>query len=173
MTYYDWQITSLSKISYTKGVWGVFIGWVSELHHWFEAVTHQTQADCSYTWPTGHPTWPPLTLGIGYPVNRPSLTCWQSKNWNGANTWSAGPTLAWLGLGFVILSMTFRHIEDMHGFWSIWCFSVIQCSWNARSTKLIELISNKHISSISCLKYRYVGCKYMHFMTTTPRHTHT
>jgi hypothetical protein len=29
----------------------------------------------------------------------------------------------------------------------------------------MELISNKHISSISRMKCRYVGDKYMHFMT--------
>jgi hypothetical protein len=68
----------------------------------------------------------------------------------------------------VIFSVTmpyFGHIEDMHGFWSIWCFSVTRYSWNGRSTKLIELVSNKHISSISWMKYRYVGGKYIHFMT--------
>jgi hypothetical protein len=53
----------------------------------------------------------------------------------------------------------------MHGFWSIWCFFIIRCSWNGRLTKLVELVSNKHISSISWIKYRYVGSKYMHFMT--------
>jgi hypothetical protein len=59
----------------------------------------------------------------------------------------------------------FGHIKDVHGFWSIWSFSVIRCSWNGRSTKLMELVSNKHLSSISWMKYRYVGSKYMHFMT--------
>jgi hypothetical protein len=29
----------------------------------------------------------------------------------------------------------------------------------------VELISNRHLSSISCMKCRYVGGKYMHFMT--------
>jgi hypothetical protein len=29
----------------------------------------------------------------------------------------------------------------------------------------MELISNKHLSSISCMKYRYDCGKYMHFMT--------
>jgi hypothetical protein len=29
----------------------------------------------------------------------------------------------------------------------------------------VELISNKHLSSISCMKCRYVGGKYTHFMT--------
>jgi hypothetical protein len=28
----------------------------------------------------------------------------------------------------------------------------------------VELVSNRHLSSISCMKYRYVGGKYMHFM---------
>jgi hypothetical protein len=35
---------------------------------------------------------------------------------------------------------------------------------HGRSTKLIELISNSHLSSISCMKCRYVGGKYLHFM---------
>jgi hypothetical protein len=60
------------------------------------------------------------TLGIGYPVHRPYLTRWQSKIWKGTNTWSAGPTLARVGLGLydtsspcVIFSVTmpyFGHI---------------------------------------------------------------
>jgi hypothetical protein len=59
----------------------------------------------------------------------------------------------------------FRHNEDMHEFWSIWCFSVIWCSWNGKSTKLVELVSNKHISSMSWMKFGYVGGKYVYFMT--------
>jgi hypothetical protein len=124
----------------------------------------------------GHPSFMVAsTLGIWYPVHRPSLTRWQSGIWKGANTWSAGPHFGSVGPGLcatssphVIFSMTmpyFRHIEDMNVFWSIWCFSVIRCSWNGRSTKLVELVSNKHISSISWMKFRYVGGKYMHFMT--------
>jgi hypothetical protein len=133
--------------------------------------------------PAAHPTRPPPILGIGYPVHRPSLTCWQSRNWNGTNTWPAnqgggagrphfglvGPRLCCMSSPHVILSVTmpyFRHIEDMHEFWSIWYFFVIQCSWNGTSTKLMKLICNKHLSSISCMKCRYVGGKYMHFMTT-------
>jgi hypothetical protein len=94
---------------------------------------------------------------------------------------STGPTLAQLGLGFVphhplvIFSVTmpyFWHIEDMNRFWSIWCFSVISCSGNGRSTKLMELVSNKHLSSISWMKCRYAGDKYMHFMTSNTPHTH-
>jgi hypothetical protein len=72
----------------------------------------------------------------------------------------------------VILSVTmpyFGHIEDMHGFCFIWCFFIIRCSWNGRSTKLTELVRNKHLSSISCMKCRYVGGKYMHFMTANTR----
>jgi hypothetical protein len=63
----------------------------------------------------------------------------------------------------------FGHIEDMHGFWSKWCFPVIWCSWNGRSTKLVELVSNKHIFSISWMKCRYVGSKYMQFLTTNTK----
>jgi hypothetical protein len=66
----------------------------------------------------------------------------------------------------------FGHNEDMHGFWSIWCFFVIRCSYNGGSTKLVELVSNKHLSSIYLMKYRYIGGKYMHFMTAnTAPHT--
>jgi hypothetical protein len=28
----------------------------------------------------------------------------------------------------------------------------------------MELVSNKHLSSIYCMKFRYVSDKYMHFM---------
>jgi hypothetical protein len=84
------------------------------------------------------------------------------------------PVLYATSFPHVILSVTmpyFGHNEYMHGFWSIWCFFVIRCSWNGRSIKLVELISNKHLSSISWMKYRYVGTKYMHFMTAnTPPH---
>jgi hypothetical protein len=41
------------------------------------------------------------TLGIAYPVDRPSLTHWQSGFWKCANTSPAGPTSAQLGSGFV------------------------------------------------------------------------
>jgi hypothetical protein len=63
----------------------------------------------------------------------------------------------------------------MHRFWFIWCFSIIRCSWNGRSAKLVELISNDHLSSISWMNYMYVGGKYMHFVTanTPPPPTHT
>jgi hypothetical protein len=167
---------------------GVFIGGVSELHRWFEVVAHQTVADRPYTWPASHPTWPPPTLDIRYLVYWSSLTRWQSRNWNGANTWPAsqgggagqphfglvGTRLCTTSSPCVILSVTipyFGHIEDMHGFGSIWCFSIIRCSWNGRSTKVIEHISNKHLSSISCMKWKNVDGKYMHFMTTNTPHT--
>jgi hypothetical protein len=118
---------------------------VSELHHWSEVVTHQTLTNRSHTWWAGHPTRSPLTLGIKYYVHQPSLTCWQSGNCNGTNTWPASqgggavqPHFGSVGLGHcatssprVLLSTTmpyFGHIEDIHGFWSIWCFSVIRCS---------------------------------------------
>jgi hypothetical protein len=131
------------------------------------------------------------TLGIGYPMHRPFLTCLQSRIWKCTNTWppgqgggagwphigSVGPRLCAISSPRVIFSVTmpyFGHIEDMHGFWSIWCFSVIPCSWNGRSTRLVEPISYKHLSSICWIKCRYVGSKYMHFMTTNtpPTHTH-
>jgi hypothetical protein len=123
-----------------------------------------------------------LPLGIGYLEHR---LCWTRREncfWKCANTLSAGqgdvvgrphlgsvePVLCAMSFPHVILSVTmtyFGHNEDMHRFWSIWCFLIIRCSSNGRSTKLVELISNKHISSISLMKYRYVGGKYMHFMT--------
>jgi hypothetical protein len=36
----------------------------------------------------------------------------------------------------------------------------------------MELVSNRHLSSISCMKCRYLGSKYAHFMTanTSVRH---
>jgi hypothetical protein len=36
----------------------------------------------------------------------------------------------------------------------------------------MELVSNKHISSISCMKYKYVDSKYMHFMNANTPHIH-
>jgi hypothetical protein len=118
-------------------------------------------------------------LGIGCPMHRPSLTHWQSGVWKGANTWPAGqgggvgwphfgsvaPRLCATSSHHVILSATMPYFEDMHGFWSIWCFSFVRCSGNGRSTELVELISNKHLYSISLMKCRYLGDKYMHFMT--------
>jgi hypothetical protein len=44
---------------------------------------------------------------------------------------SVEPMLYATSFPHVILSMTlpyFGHNEDMHGFWSILCFSIIQCS---------------------------------------------
>jgi hypothetical protein len=89
----------------------------------------------------------------------------------------AGPELCAMSSPCVILSMTtsgFGHNEDMYGFWSIWYFYVIRCFWNGKSTKLVELIINKHLCSISWMKCRYVGGKYMYFMTANtlpPTHT--
>jgi hypothetical protein len=141
---------------------------------------------CQDGWSARVTGWPKFmaapTSAIGYPVHRPSLTHWQSKIWKVANTWPTSqrggvgwPHFVSVGPGFyatssphVIFSMTipyFGHTEGMHRFWSIWCFPVIWCSWNGTSTKLVELISNKHLSSISWMKCRYVGGKYMHFVT--------
>jgi hypothetical protein len=121
----------------------------------------------------GHTTW----LGgqvsslhflshIGYSSYRLTLTCGKNGFWKCTNTWLANQSdlasqphlvsvesvLYVTSFPRVILSVTmpyFGHNENMHGFWSMWCFSVIQCSWNGRSTKLVELVSNKHLSSIS------------------------
>jgi hypothetical protein len=127
-------------------------------------------------------------LGIGYLEHRLWWTCRQNGFWKCANTCPAGQgdVAGWPHLGSVelvlyamsfprfILSVTmpyFGHNEDMHEFWSIWCFSAIWCSWNGRSIKLVELVSYKHLSSIAWMKCRYVGSKYMDFMTanTPPR----
>jgi hypothetical protein len=92
-----------------------------------------------------------LTLGIGCYMHWPSLTHWQSGIWKGANTWPAarphfglvGPGLCATSSPHVIFSVTmpyFGHIEDMHRFWSIWCFFIIRCSWNSR--KCINLVEN-------------------------------
>jgi hypothetical protein len=90
---------------------------------------------------------------------------------------SIGPMLFGTSSPRVILFETtpsFAHNKDMYGFWTICFLSIIRCSWNGRSTKLVELVSNRHLSSISCMKCRYVGSKYMLFMTAnTPPPTHT
>jgi hypothetical protein len=46
------------------------------------------------------------------------------------------------------------------------------CSGGTGMDKLVELISNKHLSSISLMKCRYDGGKYMHFMTAKSIRTH-
>jgi hypothetical protein len=125
---------------------------------------------------------------IGYCSYRLTLTRGENSFWKCANTWLAGqgdvanrphlglvePVLCPTSFSRVILSVImpyFGHNEDMHGFWSIWWFSIIRCSWNGRSTRLVELVSNMHQSSISWMKCRYVGAKYVHFVTAnTPTH---
>jgi hypothetical protein len=97
---------------------------------------------------------------------------WQTDQGGGAGQLhfgSARPKLCATSSPHVILSVTtpgFGHNEDMYGFWFIWCFFDIQCSWNGKPTKLVELVSNKHLSSISWMKCRYVGGEYMYYMTT-------
>jgi hypothetical protein len=133
------------------------------------------------------------TLGIGHHMHRPSLTRWQSGIWIGANTWPTDqgggpgrPHFGRLGPGFMPhhplmsyslwLCLILDILKICMDFWYIWCFSVIWCSWKGRSTKLVELVSNNHLSSVSWMKCRYVGGKYMHFMTANtspPTHTHT
>jgi hypothetical protein len=109
-----------------------------------------------------------------------TLTHWQSGIWKGTNTWLASqgggadrPHFGLVGSCFVphhpLVSYSlwlpyFGHIEDMHGFWSIWCFFLFRCFWNGRSTKLMELISNKHLSSICWIKFGYVGGRYVYFV---------
>jgi hypothetical protein len=129
--------------------------------------------------------WPSFLLapplGIWYLEHRLCWTHRQNGFWKCANTWPTdqGDVVSRPHLGSVepVLCTTsflmscflwlpyFGHNEDMHGFWSIWCFSVILCSSNGRLAKLMELISNKHLYSIYWMKCRYVGGKYMYFMT--------
>jgi hypothetical protein len=86
-----------------------------------------------------------LPLGIGYLEHRLFWTRRQNIFCKCDNTWPAGQgdvagrphigsietVLCTTSFPRVILSVTmpyFGHNEDMHGLWSIWCFSVIQCS---------------------------------------------
>jgi hypothetical protein len=137
----------------------------------------------------GRPSsWPHRLWALDVPCIDLPWHVGKSEFEKGTNTWppgqgggadrhhfgSVGPGLCVTSSLRVIFSVTmpyFRYIEDMHGFWFIWCFPIIWCSWNGRSTKLVELVSNKHLSSISWMKCRCVGGKYMHFMTVnTPPH---
>jgi hypothetical protein len=86
----------------------IFIGGVSELHRWFEVATHQTLTNQPYTWPVGHRTRPPPTLGIGYPCTDPSWHVGKAEikmaSTPGQSIKEVGPaglTLARLGPGFV------------------------------------------------------------------------
>jgi hypothetical protein len=112
-----------------------------------------------------------LRWHIGKAKNLKRWHTWPAGQGGGADRshfGSVGPGLCATSSPRVIFSVTmpyFGHIENIHGFWNIWCFSIIRCSWNGRSTKLMELVSNKHLSSISWMKCSYVGGKYMHFMT--------
>jgi hypothetical protein len=125
---------------------------------------------------------PAPPLGIGYLEHRLWWTRRQNTFLKCAITWQVGQgdvagqphlgsvelVLCATSFPHVILSVTmpyFGHNEDMHGFSSIWCFSLIECSRNGRSIKLMELISNMHLCSISWMKCRYVSSKAMHFMT--------
>jgi hypothetical protein len=94
-------------------------------------------------------------LGIRYLEHHLCWTHRQNGFWKCANTWwadkgdvagqphlgSVHPVLCAMSFPRAILSVTmayFGHNEDMHGFWSIWCFSSIdvpemvdqQNSWN-------------------------------------------
>jgi hypothetical protein len=112
---------------------------VSSLHHLWALDTLSTTSSghvdktifckCANTWPAGQ----------GDVASRPQLG-------------SIEPVLYATSFPHVIFFVTipyFGHIEDMHGFWSILCFSIIRCSWNGRSTKLMKLVSNNHLSSTS------------------------
>jgi hypothetical protein len=83
-----------------------------------------------------------LPLGIGYLEHHLYWPHRQNGFWKYTNTWLVGqggvagrpllgsvePVLCATSSLHVILSMTmpyFGHNEDMHGFWFIWCFSII------------------------------------------------
>jgi hypothetical protein len=136
------------------------------------------------TWLGGQALWQHRLSHIGYPSCQLKLTRVEDGFRKDTKSWpagrphfgSAGPRLCATLSPCIILSVTtpgFGHNEDIYGFWSIWCFSVIRCSENGKSTKLVKLVSNKHLSSISWMKYRYVGGKYMHFMTANTPLPHT
>jgi hypothetical protein len=129
-------------------------------------------------------------LGTGYLEHCLYWTRRQNSFWKCTNTRPArqGDVAGWPHLGLVepvlcptsfprvifsVIMPYIGHTEGIHGVWSIWCFSIIWCSWTGRSTKLVDLISNKHLSSISWMKCRYVGSRYMHFMTANTPPTHT
>jgi hypothetical protein len=105
---------------------------------------HDRPADHA-TWPGGQVSSLHCLSHIGYSSYRLTLTCGENGFCKSANTWPAGqgdvvghsqpgsvePVLYATSFPHVILSMTmpyFGHNEDMHGFWSIWCFSAIRCS---------------------------------------------
>jgi hypothetical protein len=44
------------------------------------------------------------------------------------------------------------------------CYSFIRRSYSDKSTKLVELVNNKHLSSISYMKLGYVGTNNRCFM---------
>jgi hypothetical protein len=132
---------------------------------WHVRLTCQADQPCNLA---GWPSFllaPPL--GIGYPDHRLYWTCRQNIFSKCAthdrptdqgdmagrqHLGSVEPVLCATSFSRVILSVTmpyFRHNEDMDGFLSISCCSVIRCSRNVRATKLMELSSNKHLYSIS------------------------
>jgi hypothetical protein len=105
--------------------------------------TCQANRPCNLAW------WPrfllALPLGIGYLEHRLCWTRRQNDFWKYVNTWpddqgdvagqpylaSVETMLCATSFSHVIFSVTmsyFVHNEDMHGFWSILCFSVIRCS---------------------------------------------
>jgi hypothetical protein len=85
-----------------------------------------------------------LPLGIGYLEHRLCWTCRPNYFLICANTWltGQGDVASWSHLGsaeamlcvtsfprviFYVTMLYFGYNEDMHGFWSIWCFFIIRC----------------------------------------------
>jgi hypothetical protein len=95
------------------------------------------------TFPGGHVPSLLRLSHIGYSTYRLALTHGENGFRKCANTWPVGqsdvadrphlgsvePVLYATSFPHVVLSVTmpyFGHNEDMHGFWSMWCFSVIR-----------------------------------------------
>jgi hypothetical protein len=101
--------------------------------------------------PAGHATWPGGQVSSVYCLWALDTSSTASVGhvdkffWKCTNTWPTGqgdvagpphlgsvePVLCATSFSQFIFSVTmpyFGHNEDMHGFWSIWCFFIIRCS---------------------------------------------
>jgi hypothetical protein len=161
-------------------VWGIYRGLSQCFGQKWGSGSPLVRPAGNLGWPGGQVLWSHQLSHLGSSSYRLNMTHVESvillaqipgqlvKEWGRPAT----PLVGWAWafshiISRVILSQTtpgFGRNEDICGFWSIWYLSIIRCSWNGRSTKLIELISNSHLSSISCMKCRYVDGKYLHFM---------
>jgi hypothetical protein len=166
-----------------RGIWGVFIGGEEDLHCKLEVVW--STAGWPFKWLASQPSRSSPTLGITDLPWHVYETIFENTPNPGQPTkevWRLTPL--WLGWAQALCHIipSYHILCDYALFWIYWRYAwilvhmmlfVIRCSWNGRSTKLVELVSIKHVSPISWVKCRYVGGKYLHFMTaiTTPTHT--